>query len=81
MVREVKERYCLKYLDGRYLSWDKDHFPLTHNISEARRFNNAVQIAEFLIHSNYRPELFDMDPGDFEIQPMEIEYRERETDE
>lgn len=73
--------YALKYEDGRYISWDNDHFPLTHKLREARRFVNTEQIAEFVSNSFYRPEVYGLNPADFEIIELEITYRERENSE
>lgn len=77
-MSEIKTRLSLRFSDGRYLSWDKSNYPLTHKISEARRFVNTEQIADFLENSYYRPAIYGMDAGDFEIVTVEIEYREVE---
>ena len=41
----TKRRYGLKYHDGRYLSWDPDHFPLTHDEFEARKRHHEAAAA------------------------------------
>ena len=80
-MSETKISLCLKYEDGRYLSWDEKNFPLTKHLKEARRFMSNEQIADFLSYSFYRPEVYGMDSADFEIVEIEISYKEREKDE
>ena len=73
---KIKRRYGLKYHDGRYLSWDPDHFPLTHDEFEARKFLNVEEIALFLESSPYRPEAHGLSSEDFEICEFELTCRE-----
>lgn len=73
---KIRIRYALKYDDGRYLSTDPNHFPLSHDEWDARRFLNAEQIAEFMLNSPYRPELWGLDPERFEIVQFEMTIRE-----
>ena len=72
----TKRRYGLKYHDGRYLSWDPEHFPLTSDVFEARKFLSTEDIAVFLEHSPYRPEAHGLSSEDFEICEFEITCRE-----
>lgn len=74
---EIKTRLTLKHSDGRFLSWDRDRYPLTHKVSEARRFYSTEDIAFFLESSSYRPEEVGLSAEDFEIIEIEIEYREK----
>jgi hypothetical protein len=75
-MSETKIRLCLKYNDGRYLSWKSSNFPLTHKLSEARRFYSTEQIADFLTNSYYRPEQYGLDAAEFEITEITITYEE-----
>lgn len=77
---ESKVRLVLKYYDGRYLSWDRDHFPLTSKLRESRTFIDAPQINDFLLNSFYRPEIYGLDPSDFEVTEIEISYKELKND-
>lgn len=73
---ESKVRLVLKYHDGRYLSWDREHFPLTNKLRETRTFIDTPQINDFLQNSFYRPEIYGLDPSDFEVAEIEISYKE-----
>ena len=48
-------------------------------IGEARRFYQMEQITEFMLTSNYRPEIYGLEPSDFEVAEVEITYRELKT--
>jgi len=74
---EVKTRLTLKHVDGRFLSWDRDHYPLTNKLSEARQFYASEDVLSFLRESHYRPDAVGLDASDFEICEIEIEYREK----
>ena len=76
----IKRRYGLKYHDGRYLSWDPQNFPLTHDEFEARKFLNIEEISLFLEASPYRPEAHGLSSEDFEICEFELTCREVEAD-
>lgn len=70
---EVKKRLALKHIDnGKYLSWSIDNFPLTHKLTQARRFIDTEQLRVFLETSPYKPD----DPGEFEIVTIKISYEE-----
>lgn len=69
---DIKRRLVLKHWSGRYLSWSPDNFPLTHKLSQARRFLDTEQITAFLEGSPYAPD----HPGEFEIVNIKITYEE-----
>ena len=74
---QIKRRYGLKHiLNGLYLSWDPDHFPLTHDEFEARKFLSVEEIALFLESSPYRPEAHGLSSENFEICEFELTCRE-----
>jgi hypothetical protein len=75
---KIRIRYALKYDDGRYLSTDPNHFPLSSDEWDARRFYNTDDIPAFMRESPYRPDLWGLDPKRFEIATIELTIREVE---
>ena len=73
---DVKHRLALKHESGRYLSWSRDHFPLTSKLSQARQFKDMEQLIDFLKNSYYRPDK----PEEFEIVGIKITYEEEMCD-
>lgn len=73
---ETKYRLILKHQDGLYLSWSINHFPLTPEVSKARRFYNAEEINHFLSDSYYRPDK----PEQYEIIEIQIDYSIKESE-
>lgn len=67
---EIKTRLILRHDSGLYLSWDRDHFPHTPKLSEARRFDTVERVSDFLANSFYRPER----PDEYEIVTIKITY-------
>lgn len=75
---DVKRRYALKHIDsGKYISWSPDNFPLTHKLSQARRFLNTEEMSIFLEHSPYKPDK----PEEYEVITIKITYEEETEDE
>lgn len=74
---DVKRRLALKHESGKYLSWSIDNFPLTHKLSQARRFYSTEEMSIFLETSPYRPDK----PDEFEIVTIKITYEEETEDE
>lgn len=73
---QIRTRYALKYDDGRYLSTDPSHFPLSYDEWDARRFYKTEDIPLFMRDSPYRPDLWGLDPERFEIAELELTIRE-----
>lgn len=71
---EVKTRLVLKHQNGPYLSWDRDQYPHTWKLSNARRFYKMEEVVDFLENSYYKPE----HPEKYEVVEVEIEYRLKE---